>query len=706
MAVLTWRNVDAPSGDSGLSGVLAASRMLGNAGSGIADALGNYGTAQTTLANNAFAQAASQYQDPNALKAALASGSLLGSLQGVDPSRVSASAIGAQDSRVGSLINDAANQQTLAKSQFDFGQQQKSQQLLDAATPTINALQVASATGDPQKVSAANAAAAQDPAYMALRASQMNGVLTDTQKLTGTVTQNSQSQLGLDVARRTDADTQAGTNAGQMISSGGYDNQGALEQVQKLTSPGARQAAMDYLARQGYTLQSGPVGTASAMTGGAGIAGGAGGGSGPRGAASSTGSTGFDTIYGNGKYGSPAQPITTMKTGDVVDFGKKTLIPATTGKIGAKDARGNDLGTSAVGAYQLTGSTIEKYAPKVLGDNWQTQAFTPQAQDQLAKQLFEDSKNGNLHAIWPTLPDASPGAYKNMSWEDIRPRIAQAESGTNQASLLAQLQGNQVKDAIYTGGAQSRNAQDLANLGLDPKEWMSATNSSGSSADVAKTLSEGDGPLKGQNVNWVQNRIDKIIQQSIQPDPQSGKPVSRLNAAQAGLVLKDAISGGSSSMVGRGLDWVGNVFTGNGLSTGQQVDANKVDQLIKATATGSPIEQAAKSLVNQQTQQNIAGAQTAYQNAAAAYASLAARHQAGLPVDATTSARIMANFRLAEANLKAMQGGQTGNPDVNPIGWKAAADTQQQQDVLDAARKKALADAFNRPETPLMPALP
>ncbi|MFP3645222.1 hypothetical protein [Paraburkholderia sp. SIMBA_054] len=699
MAVLTWRNVDVPRGaDGAILGLNTAANLLTNGTNGLADAIGNFGKQQTQLADNAAVQAASRFQDPNALKAALADGSLLGSLQGVDPSRVNAMTLGDIQNRVGTLINNATNQQSLDKATYDQNRTVQGNQLTDAAQPTVNKLLAASASGDPKQLAAAQAEAAQDPAYQALRSSQVNNVLTDSQALTGKQTQNNQSQFSLDVSKRTDADTQAGTNTGQMIAAAGYDNQGALQEINKLQSPGARQAAMDYLQRtQGFNFQNGPVGGAGPVAGGGGAGGGA----------SSSGSTGFDTIYGNGKYGTPAAPITSMSTGDVVKFGNETLIPATKGKIGAKDAQGNDLGTSAVGAYQLTQGTITKYAPKVLGDNWQSQTFTPQAQDQIAKQLFEDNKGGDLHAIWPTLPDSSSGAYKNMSWEDIRPRIAQAESSTDRQTLLSQLQGNQVTNAIYQGGAQTRAAQDITNLGIDPKEWTTATNNAGSSADVAKGLSEGDGPLKGQNVNWVQNRIDDIIQKSIQPDPQSGKPVAKLNASQAGLVLKDSISGGSISPIGRGIDWATNLFTGNNLSSGQKVDQNKVDQLIKATATGSPIDLAGKTLVNQQTQQNLAGAQAAYQNAATAYSSMLARLQVGQPVDDATKARITANFRLTEANLKSMQGAQTGNPDVNPLGWKGAADAQVQQAVADAARKKAIDEAFNQSAGPsIIPALP
>ena len=138
---------------------------------------------------------------------------------------------------------------------------------------------------------------------------------------------------------------------------------------------------------------------------------------GPRGSA--------DVVYGNGKFAQPAKPISQSTIGEVQDFQRNSLIPATRGKVGA----GADMGTGAVGTYQITYGTLKNYAPKVLGPNWRNTPFTAEVQDQIARAIYEDNKNGDLSKIWAGLPSNKPGAYSNVPWEQAREKIAQVESG-------------------------------------------------------------------------------------------------------------------------------------------------------------------------------------------------------------------------------------------------------------------------------------
>jgi hypothetical protein len=138
-----------------------------------------------------------------------------------------------------------------------------------------------------------------------------------------------------------------------------------------------------------------------------------------------------DVVYGFGKYGSPSKPLSTLSISDVQDFQRNTLIPNTRGKVGA----GPDKGTGAVGTYQIVYETLKDYAPKVFGANWRNQIFTADAQEQLAKAIYEDVKGGNLKDTWAGLPDNRPGEYANVPFEQIRDTIIQVESGgANQGS--------------------------------------------------------------------------------------------------------------------------------------------------------------------------------------------------------------------------------------------------------------------------------
>ena len=159
----------------------------------------------------------------------------------------------------------------------------------------------------------------------------------------------------------------------------------------------------------------------------------------------------YDIVYGYGAYGNTPKPASEMTLGEVVDWGRNVLIPATKGKI--RDNRGNivpDKGTSAIGAYQFTQDTLNDIAPKVLGEGWQNQKFSPEVQEVLAKHLYEQSKQGNLRNRWQGIKNEQPGYYKDIPWEQARLEILEAESkipeGYTPGSYFTvnnQLQGSQ-----------------------------------------------------------------------------------------------------------------------------------------------------------------------------------------------------------------------------------------------------------------------
>lgn len=140
---------------------------------------------------------------------------------------------------------------------------------------------------------------------------------------------------------------------------------------------------------------------------------------------------GADTVYGHGAFGQPSKPLTSMNLGEVQNYQRSSLIPATRGKVGA----GADMGTGAVGTYQITHGTLAKYAPRVLGQNWQSQPFTAEAQDRIARAIYEDAKNGDLHKVWAGMPSNKPGAFSNVPWEQARQQIAKVESGGGRGNV-------------------------------------------------------------------------------------------------------------------------------------------------------------------------------------------------------------------------------------------------------------------------------
>lgn len=140
-----------------------------------------------------------------------------------------------------------------------------------------------------------------------------------------------------------------------------------------------------------------------------------------------------DVVYGFGKYGSPAKPLSQSTIGEVQDFQRNTLIPNTRGKVGV----GPDKGTGAVGTYQLVYGTLKEYAPKVLGANWRDKPFTADVQEQIAKAIYDDVKGGDLKKTWAGLPSNRPGQYANVPWEQVRDKIIQVESAGGGAAAPA-----------------------------------------------------------------------------------------------------------------------------------------------------------------------------------------------------------------------------------------------------------------------------
>jgi hypothetical protein len=139
------------------------------------------------------------------------------------------------------------------------------------------------------------------------------------------------------------------------------------------------------------------------------------------------GSDPYNAVFGHGEFGRPEKPITKMTIGEAMEFGDTILKPATRAAgIGKID--GKTVGTSAIGAYQIVGTTMRQVAPEVFGENWKSVPMTIENQDKLGKYLFEKSKNGNLKRVWEGLPDTRPGAYADLSWNDMKRIIHRYES--------------------------------------------------------------------------------------------------------------------------------------------------------------------------------------------------------------------------------------------------------------------------------------
>lgn len=138
----------------------------------------------------------------------------------------------------------------------------------------------------------------------------------------------------------------------------------------------------------------------------------------------------YDVVLGNGAYGKPPAPLTSMTLGDVYDFGRNVLIPNSKKAGVGRDSRGL-IGSSAAGAYQITGETLRKVAPQVLGPGWEQVTFTPEVQDQLGEAVYNDAvRNGTpLNKVWASLTPQQASSLQGQSWAQVRDTIVRGETG-------------------------------------------------------------------------------------------------------------------------------------------------------------------------------------------------------------------------------------------------------------------------------------
>ena len=334
MAQLTWRNVDAPNMSSSMQGIGIASNLLSNATDSMTRGLESFGRAQQQRADNSALQSALQYTDPAAYQEALKSGAILG---GVDTAQMSRGAMASLGDRSGQLINNAGNQQRQDIAGYTFDRTKGQNANTDAARQSVGQYYSAQQNGSQSDVSR---------------------ILQENAGVLGNMTPEEQAAL-----YTTGGGLRGKTlnNAGQEILNTGYglDNtgKGIANSRALLGAYSDRQSAEDQRAvtsiMNDITGSVMPGDSTGALT----IAESSLGGLSPNGVAmlrqaveqsykgayssSGSGSTPtvnanpYDAVFGNGKYGAPAKPLSQMTIGEVQDFGANTLIPATRGKVGA-----------------------------------------------------------------------------------------------------------------------------------------------------------------------------------------------------------------------------------------------------------------------------------------------------------------------------------------------------------------------------------
>lgn len=451
MAVLTWRNVDAPNLIGAAQVASQSGQNIGGAFNDLAAGLGAFNQARQDRADAAAIQAASQITDSGQYAQALQDGSILRNA-GIDPNMISG--------RAAQLL--AGRQKDLLGADFD-------------------------------KAQIENQRADNDMALKRFEAEQAQNALTN---------QRNEYRFGREQTADLRADEQlADTKAAQellfAVNQGGLDAAQARDRVMSANvSDRVKNSVLGSLGLGGGVIK---------LAGAPAVAGR------PR--------TGANAYFGanTDQFIHPELDLSTQNFGYAYDFGQD-LIQATKGKINKFDEDGNPLGTSATGAFQFVGKTMERLAKAEFGDKWREIPFTFENQAKMAERLFNESKDGNLKAVWEGLPDATPGAYKDMSFEEFQRILLPLESGITLDEARAQddqTRIGQVKAASQLVSDQLNQAanQRLGNIQLDKFQKDLQNDNPDLSTAAAKAIKENPA-LKGTDLNTVANWLSLIQQRA------------------------------------------------------------------------------------------------------------------------------------------------------------------------------------------------
>lgn len=609
MAQITWRNVDTPNFSGVGDSIRTFGNMIGNATTGLSDALGNFQNAARQDAGSALMMNAMRYQDPTEYRNALASGALF---EGVDPNLITTRTLENLDNRAGTLLNQEGQAGTNAYNDYRFGRLKSTDAAMDAASPAVRQLALAYQSGDPKQIQAAQSQVGD--ALSTLPADQALEIMGRLQGQERGAIGNQQSRFDLGVQMRNDADTQAAMGVMSQITRGAENANDArilAEEFSKHLSPVAQARLQELLARSYPGVYGNNVGATSA----------------PGTAGTRSGSP-YDTTYG---FTPTATPITQMSIGDVVKH---------------QDGMKTNLGASPVGAYQINQATLQDFAPKVLGDNWASQPMSAENQEKIGKAIFEARKNGNLKDTWAALPNATPGAYKDMTWEQIKPVIAQAEVGADPLALIQNAQGNQAVSTLASGMIGARTMEN--NAGSINPDYLRTLNDTSTVGEVASKLLDGD--FKGADKNWVVARINDIAQRA------------NVSPAMAGVVIQRAMTNVPEGYISRGIDAL-NPFITNEAGNGLRLNDRAVDQMIEGLKRGEPLEASVRNLGNAQAVQNIQAAQTAYDTAVAQLTNTQNKIATGQTALTALLPSRQEQVRKAAAMLKAAQGQVQADPE-------------------------------------------
>ena len=589
MAALTWREVSAP-GFGGATGAFrTGAELQSNALTGLAESLKQFQTDRAATVDGQVLANALRVNDPTQYQQNLNNGTFLA---GVDPSQVSTKTLGALGDRQRDLLAAAATRQNIDQSAYTHNRAVGENNIQDNAR---------TATADQLKLT--------NPALRNLSPEQQMAYQRNLVALEGANINNKTNQFQYTTGVRDDADEQSGIAAGvnvQRNSASAGDALGGIEATEGLT-PVARARGIDYLNKAFGNIYA-PTGSGA-----------------PSAAAPGTrGGSAYDTTF---NFTPTAQPVTNMAIRDVVSM-----------QDGLKDTQGH----SPVGAFQINQATLKDFAPRVLGSDWESQPLSPENQEKIAKAIFEDRKGADLSKTWASLPNNSPGAYKNMPWEQMRGILAQGEVGQNLPTDPASLRALSQESQFEINRRQAQN------------------NATGVTADIERNLTNtADAPTVVQDL--IKTRMpDADAQDLLRVVTKSMRDNPGLSAADVGSAIARSASPASSTPFTR--NFMGTTNFGGGVGIDDEVLKNNLDTL----RTGKADYMSQDNQRTRKAGEQVASAETAWDQAAQELQALQARQrlQPGISTD-----KAQAKLEKAQAALQRALSKQQQDPSFRPV-WQ------------------------------------
>lgn len=502
---LTWQNVAGPNfGDSNQSFALA-SQLFDRAMSGAQSGLQQVDQRLSENVNNAFQTELLKYQDAAALEAALAQDPTLGIRGG---KRIDSTSRALAGNQVNTLLDRNLTRQDIRQAEFDYDEgvwqldEEKGKiARLEAAAPQISAFIRAGIAQDP----AAFAAAGADLEKSGLRIDEILSAYSSGQDLFGgqvDISGNLQNQniLGVEF-RDSQEDRKAlidGERLAQVISETSATVDGARDLLINPNVDARTRAVAARILEPRFPGLLGLVGGPAAN------------GAGP-GSANALNIMNYEARASGFNF----VPETVKTVGDARNFALEVNE--------ANRQRTGRAGSSAMGLYQITGTTMESYAKRLWGNDWRNKEWSASTQDEIARAIFEDN-NGSAEALrkqWVSLSLSEAEQIRRLPWEEARVTIARKESNGNPADFL----GSPSMDVLQNSAAVSNandentfNANSFAQrLGRNPPPL-----------DVARALIESGNFAEGSE-RQIAGMIRDIVARGTLPD--GTKKISTADAA-------------------------------------------------------------------------------------------------------------------------------------------------------------------------------